>query len=96
MEAPVGPVVEAQLVSPAVPAIVQVALPDGVVAPVGPVTVAVKVTVPPTAGAVEFVGIETVGVDLLNTTDWVGEIAVPLTLTVTVAVPAVIEVMEAL
>ena len=52
MLAPTGPVVAAQFVIPETPVIDQVPSAVGAIAPVGPVTVAVKVTVDP-SGAVD-------------------------------------------
>ena len=66
MLAPVGPVVVEQLVTPITPVIAQIPVAVGVTALAGPVTVAVKVRVLPSAADAGGVTIKTVGVALLT------------------------------
>ena len=61
-----GPVVVAQLVTPFTPRIVQVPVDNGATAPLGPVTVAVKVTVAPSAAEAVAAVTTTVGVVALT------------------------------
>ena len=64
MLAPVGPVVELQLVTPVTPVIAHVPVADGVTALAGPVTVAVKVRVEPSAPVAAPAVTKTFGVAL--------------------------------
>ena len=64
MLAPVGPVVELQLVTPVTPVIAHVPVADGVTALTGPVTVAVKVRVEPSAALAAPAVTPTAGVAL--------------------------------
>ena len=66
MLAPVGPVVVEQLVTPITPVIAQIPVGVGVTALAGPVTVAVKVRVLPSAADAGGVAINTDGVALLT------------------------------
>ena len=59
---PAGPVVVVQLVTPLTPVTAQVPIAVGVIALAGPVTVAVKVKVPPSAALADPSVTETVGV----------------------------------
>ena len=61
--APVGPVVLVQLVTPVTPVIAHTPIAVGVTALAGPVTVAVKVKVPPSGAVADPSVTETVGVD---------------------------------
>ena len=64
MLAAVGPEVVVQLVSPGTPVIAQIPLAVGATALLGPVTVAVKVIVAPSAALAELATTPTVGVAL--------------------------------
>jgi hypothetical protein len=61
-----GPVVAAQFVIPVTPVIVQLPNPVGATAADGPVTVAVNVTVPPSAAVEAFAETATVGVAVVT------------------------------
>ena len=61
MLAGIGPVVDVQLVMPPTPVIAQVPAAEGAIAPVGPVTVAVKVIVAPKAAVEDVATTATVG-----------------------------------
>jgi hypothetical protein len=63
LRAALGPVVEVHEVTPETPLIAHVPIALGAVAPVGPVTVAVKVIVEPSCALVDPATTETVGVD---------------------------------
>jgi len=60
----VGPAVDVQTVTPAMPVMAHVPVPVGAFALLGPVTVAVKVIAPPSTPEVEFAETATVGVVL--------------------------------
>ena len=60
----VGPVVVVQLVIPVTPVMAHVPIPLGAIAPVGPVTVAVKLIVDPSAALVALATTATTGDDL--------------------------------
>ena len=64
LEAGVGPVVVAQVVTPDTPVIAHVPRPLGAIAPLGPVTVAVNVIVVPRTALPDPAVTFTVGVDL--------------------------------
>jgi len=62
-EEAIGPVVDAHAVIPDTPVIIHVPVAVGAVAPLGPVTVAVKVMVDPSAAVLALADTATAGVD---------------------------------